>query len=459
MKKYLALSVIASTLLMAGGDVKPVEPVVEVVQEEESVGKVSGQLRAFYVDRTYDNNHPTGNRNALAAGGWVKYETPELNGFSAAVALYGVYGFNIHSINLEDDVNNGYMTYSPSLNGRDGENYGFIGEAYLNYASGNTNIKIGRQKLNTPLAGADDARMLPNLFEAAVVSNTDIEDTTLIVGHVTKMTMGTFSNIYDNGWALGIASGYGAGTTLAQSGDFEDMGVVALGEGYDTDGVTVGGIIYKGIENLTFQAWDYYAHDILNALYLQADYGWNCSLNENVKMKASAQYINQTDVGDDLAGDFAGVSGVDSNYWGVKLGASSGALSGYVAYSQTGDSDGATNGGIITPWGGVPAFTQGMVTRHMFFADTDTWKVAGTYKMDDLLGANVKASAYYAEFDVGSNNTYTNGNAWTATEFGFDVQYQATKDLNLRVRANYPRDFTQSGFGWDEYRVIANYNF
>ena len=101
------------------------------------------------------------------------------------------------------------------------------------------------------------------------------------------------------------------------------------------------------------QAWDYYAHDILNAIYLQADYGWKCRLNEDVKMNASAQYINQSDVGDALAGN------VDSNYWGVKLGASSGALSGYVAYSQTGDSDGATNGGIITPWGGMPALHKG----------------------------------------------------------------------------------------------------
>ena len=74
--------------------------------------------------------------------------------------------------------------------------------------------------------------MLPNLFEAVIVSNTDIEDTTLIAGHVTKMTMGTFSNIYDDGWTLGIASGYGAGTTLAQSGDFEGLsGVINLSDG------------------------------------------------------------------------------------------------------------------------------------------------------------------------------------------------------------------------------------
>ena len=103
----------------------------------------------------------------------------------------------------------------------------------------------------------------------------------------------------------------------------------------------------------------------------------------------------------------------------------------------------------------MPAFTQGIVTRHQFFNDTDTWKVAGTYKVN----TDLKVSAFYVEFDIGAANSYSQGTAWTATESGFDIQYQATKDLNLRLRANFPDDFSQTGTGWDEYRLIANYNF
>ena len=445
MRRYLALSVVASTLLMAGGDIAPVEPVVEAVAEE-SVGKFSGQFRAFYIDRTMDNNHPTGNRNSLAVGGWVGYETAEWNGLSAGFKAYGVEGIRLHDFAATDDPS--FRSYDPSLYGDGGENYGFFGEAYLNYHTGNTNFKIGRQKLNTPLAGADDARMLPNLFEAAVLSNTDIEDTTLVLAHISQMTVGTFGNVYGPG-ALSIQSGYGLGFKEATNGNFADMGVVALGAGTDTSGVTTGAVIYKGIENLTLQAWDYYAHDILNAIYLQGDYGFK--VGDSVKMKASAQYINQSDVGDALAGDVKG------NYWAVKLGASSGALSGYIAYSQTADDDSTLGHGIITPWGGIPAFTQGMVTRHMFFNDTDTWKVAGTYKLNEVLGADVKATAYFCSFDVGDSTYAANT---TTEEAGFDIQYQATENLNLRLRANYPTEFTgPDGYGWDEYRLIANYNF
>lgn len=462
MRKYLALSVVASTLLMAGGDIAPVEPVVAAEAAEVDYGEVFGQFRTFYVDRTYSGT-VNNNRNTLATGGYIGYKTPDFNGFTAAVAAYGVYGFKIHDMSIEDDLANNWANYDPSLTGRDGENYAFIGEAYLNYVLDNTNIKVGRQRLDTPLIGADDARMLPNLFEAAVVTNTDIEDTTMTLAHVTRETTGTFSNIYNDAYGLGFASGYGAGTTLAQSGDFVNMGTVALGHidfnndgstDNKTDGVTAASVIYKGFDGLTLQAWDYYAYDILNAVYLQADYGWTCRLNENVKMNAAAQYINQSDVGDALAGK------VDSDYWGVKLGASLGALSAYAAYSQTGESDGTTSGGIITPWGGMPAFTQGMVTRHQFFSDTDSWKVAGTYKLNELLGEDVSATVFYTEFDIGATNSYDYGTAWTASESGWDIQYNvaSVKGLNLRARANYPRDF-KNGLDWDEYRLIVNYNF
>lgn len=451
MRKYLALSVVASTLLMAGGDIAPVEPVVEAVPVE-SVGKFSGQARAFYIDRTYDGT-VNNNRNSLAVGGWIKYETAVWNGFSAGVAAYGVEGIRLHD---QSAPVAGTASYDPSLYGDGLENYGFFGEAYLNYDGGEYDVTIGRQKLNTPLAGADDARMLPNLFEAAVAHYKGFEDTTLVLAHVTQMTVGTFGNVYGAPSQLSLQSGYGFGYQEATSGDFEEMGYVAAKA--DTDGVTAGAVIYDGIENLKLQAWNYYAHDLMNAVYLQGDYGFDLSA---LKMTVSGQYINQSDVGDSYAGD------VDSNYYGAKLAGSYGAFSAYFAYSTT-DSDTenlsavagdpASNTGIISPWGGMPAFTQGMVTRHQFFADTDAWKVAGTYKMNELLGMDIKASAYYVEFDVGSENSYQVGQDWTAKEAGFDIQYQATKDLNLRFRGNFPTDFAP-GLDWDEYRLIANYNF
>jgi hypothetical protein len=130
-----------------------------------------------------------------------------------------------------------------------------------------------------------------------------------------------------------------------------------------------------------------------------------------------------------------------------------------VAYSTTGsDSDNTLGSSIVSPWGGMPAFTQGMVTRHQFFADTDAWKVAGNYNFKNF-GVNANATLYYCSYDVGKNNPYKDG-TWTATESGFDIKYYPAnvKNLQLRFRGNFPRDFAE-GVDWDEYRFIVNYNF
>ena len=109
----------------------------------------------------------------------------------------------------------------------------------------------------------------------------------------------------------------------------------------------------------------------------------------------------------------------------------------------------------------MSAYTQGMVTRHMFLAGTKAYKLAAGYNFKDL-GANLTAMGYYASFDMHKNSGY--GLERTATESGFDVIYNdaIVKNLQLRARGNFPRDFAESAAGttgWSEYRLIANYNF
>jgi hypothetical protein len=246
-------------------------------------------------------------------------------------------------------------------------------------------------------------------------------------------------------------------------GVFQTMGQAALGDSAKNSGVTAAAAIYKGIPGLTLQVWDYYAHDILNAIYAQADYSWKCLLNPAATMTASVQYIKENDMYADAKIDSA-------PYYGVQLATKAGAFNAAVAYSHTGkDESSAYNGMIITPWGGMPAFTQGMVTRHQFFADTTAWKVSAGYNLKDAIGQDITASAYYASFDVNSDNGYTQ--KVKTTEPGFDITYNnaGIKNLQLRLRGNFPNDFKKTlsssatlkdeTTSWKEYRVIANYNF
>ena len=449
MNKKLVLSTITIGLL-GSLHVNAAEDLSSMFSE----GKASGQIREFSISRTMDLSNPTADeytRNANAVGGYLKYETGTLSGLSFGAAFYTTNGF------LNESPKTDYTEVDPTLLGKNNENYSMLGEAYIQFKAGKTAFKAGRQKLDTPMLGSDDARMLPNLFEAYVLTNTDIADTTLMAAHVTKFAQGTFGRAYTGG-ILAETAGYSAHDTRNQVGEFKNMGTYAINE--STEGVSVLSATHAINKNLKVQLWDYYAHDIMNTIYAQGDASWNCLVTDMVKPSLSLQAIKEDAIGDDLMGK------IDSMYWAAKFDAKIQNLTLSLAYSQTeanSATEAAVNNAIVSPWGGMPAFTQGMVTRHMFLAGTDASKIAASYNFKDL-GANVLATLYYTNYDMAKNNGYTYGDA---SEIGFDIIFKpaVVKNLELRLRANYADDFnvanTTGGYttGWDEYRFIANYNF
>jgi len=241
------------------------------------------------------------------------------------------------------------------------------------------------------------------------------------------------------------------------------MGSYAVGK--NTAGVSILSATYTGVENLKLQLWDYYAHDILNMIYAEANFSWNCLLTDSVKPFVGAQFIKQNEVGDKQLKALGGNGNINSTYWAAKAGASIENFTAYVAYSQTGansSSDKPYANAIISPWGGMPAYTQGMVTRHQFLAGTKAYKIGASYNFK-AFGPDFTTALYYANFDMDKNNGYTVGDA---TESGFDLIYNTgfVKNLQLRLRGNYARDFnvnatTGNKTSWNEHRFIVSYKF
>ena len=443
LKKYLSLV----TVIVLGGTAQASDSFTKAVSE----GDVSGQIRFFYIDRQYSGKKDT-HRSALTGGGHLKYETGDLNGFSSGVAFYTTNNFGLGSDNLPGEV------LDDSLLRGDSEGYNILGEAYVKYKYKKLMLKLGRQKINTPMARAHDVRMLPNFYEGYFLTDKNLPNTTLTLAHITKFAAGTFANVYSGGISA-ATGGYSYITKNSNNGKFSNIGKYAIG--IKTDGITLAGVKYTGIKNLKLQAWDYYVHDILNAIYLQADYSLPVG---PTKLKFSAQYVGEKDVGDGLKRAKAlgkvGFSEVDSDYYALKVGASYSGLSGYVAYSYTAsDSKNPEGANTINMWGSTIGFTNGMVSHHGFYSDTKTWKAVLAYNFKKL-GINANASFYHCNFDLGKNNGYKHGVAWRDKESGFDIKYYPSnvKNLQLRFRGNFPRDFVP-GLDWDEYRLIVNYNF
>jgi imipenem/basic amino acid-specific outer membrane pore len=425
-----------------------------------SEGKASGQIRMFYIDRQYQGGSGADtHRNAMAIGGHLKYELAAWKGLSAAAAFY-----TTNQIHMLD-----YDVQDPSLSGTGLQSYSILGEAYVNYDMSQlgtkTNAKLGYQRYDTPMMGSDDARMLPNTFEAYKFTNSDIENVSFQIAQVTAIAYGTFLNSYlpYAGTILPVTSGYTSQGDVV-SGKYLNMGQAAVGK--NTNGVTNAMVSFKN-KNFNAKISNDYAWDLYNTLYAEAGASWNCLLNDNVHPFVSVQAIKQNSVGDNYMqySTLGGDGKIDSLYWAAKVGAKYAGLTAYAAYSETTANDAgdaAYKNAIITEFGGMPAYTQGMVTRHQFLAGTKAWKVAADYDFK-ALGTDLSTAVFYASFDVDANSGY--GIARTASESGFDIQYypEDVKNLQLRLRGNFPRKFAEAtagnDTGWNEYRFIANYNF
>ncbi|CUV66377.1 conserved exported hypothetical protein [Sulfurovum sp. enrichment culture clone C5] len=253
MKKTLLLSVVASGLLFAGGDIAPVEPAVVTPAPApapvvDSGWKFSGQAVVYYqTDDSYitsrgvtspqDDSLFSQGASAANAGLQLTATNDDLIagiGFGAQINGLGTLGLD------EDVVSDVMQTAGSELNSA------YISQLYLTYGINNTSFKVGRQELPkalSPFAYSEDWNVFKNTYNAALVVNTDIPDTVLVGAWVR-----------DANW-----NGLHA--------DMSDFGKLN-----GNDGVWMLTAQNKSIADLTLTGSFYYANDFANILWVDAQY-------------------------------------------------------------------------------------------------------------------------------------------------------------------------------------------
>ncbi|MBT8343640.1 MAG: hypothetical protein KJO45_02880, partial [Sulfurovum sp.] len=181
MKKTLLLSVVASTMIMAGGDIAPVEPVVEAPVAEAAGWEFGGNAVAYYQTVEADALDGSDLFDSESSFGNTGVQLRATNadvfaGIGAGVEVNGLaelpFIADMYAQNPSSDLDS---------------SGGWISQAYLTYGFGNTSIKVGRQTLPkalSPFAYSENWNVFANTFDAALVVNTDITDTALVYGFV-----------------------------------------------------------------------------------------------------------------------------------------------------------------------------------------------------------------------------------------------------------------------------------
>ncbi|MDP3267325.1 MAG: hypothetical protein Q8M39_10915 [Sulfuricurvum sp.] len=245
--------------------------------------KVSGDAKLFYntsnADYTVTNSAVL---NEKASGLFDQGASAADTALRLAVTgdltkgvSFGATAYAVSTLGLENNLVSNTWTGAHSAN--NGVNdAAWMGELWIAATAGKTTAKLGRMELDTPLAFSEKWSIVPNTFDAAVVINQDLPDTTLVgafVGKGNGFNAGNRSLFgYDNNASVGF-DGMGKN---AEFGTFADKGAYAVAA------------INNSFKPLVAQAWYYNVVNVADAYWLQAD--WDCQLVKDVKV--GVQYAN-----------------------------------------------------------------------------------------------------------------------------------------------------------------------
>jgi len=364
MKKTLLLSVVASTMIMAGGDIAPVEPVV--VAEEVSAWDFSGQAVVYYQTTDAFNNGDLFDQDYSIADAGIKLSAVNKDvfwGIGAGVEMNG-----LATLNLENYLVSGVPQSVANVGGdiNDITDGGWISQAYLTYGFGNTSIKAGRQTLPkalSPFAFSENWNVFANTFDSVLVVNTDISNTTLV-----------YAFVYGNNFN---APG-------ANMRDFNPLN--------DTDGVHMVTAQNQSIDGLTLTGSWYYGKDMTGIDDVNILWG---------DAKFALAGVSLGLQGGTVMGDFVAVNPNDTVAFGAKAGYDFGMFDASIAYTNVDDGDaGLFNvGGVKTP-----LYTQMILNQNFIRSNNDTFVARAGM---EALGGKFSLAYDYTTDDSILNNDYT----------------------------------------------------
>ncbi|MBD3790174.1 MAG: hypothetical protein IE885_07410 [Campylobacterales bacterium] len=169
--KLSLIAALAASAAIAGGDIAPVEPVVEAPAAESATtieGKITGY---YYTDDMFDEMFGSDHQLALGVTLDVSHKFTDW-----LTANFSAVGY----LNTLEDSTLGYFF--------EGDKKGaYFNVANLTATFDGTTLVAGRQLLGTPMLQGYDWLLAPGSFEAYTLMNTSIENLTLVGSYVTKV--------------------------------------------------------------------------------------------------------------------------------------------------------------------------------------------------------------------------------------------------------------------------------
>jgi hypothetical protein len=251
--------------------------------------KVSGDAKLYY----NTTNATEGDGDSLFGQAESSADTALRIGVTGDLlkgVSFGATGYAVSTLGLENNLVANTWTGAHHHSGSV-DDAAWMSELWLAATMGKTTAKIGRMELDTPLAFSEKWSVVANTFDAAVLINQDLPDTTLVGAWVGKGNGVNAIGVLDGVTGLTLENRQDIDTGTVQIDALGIDGIMATDGKFGTfaeSGAYAAAIVNNSFKPLTAQAWYFNVANIADAYWLQADI--NCDLVKGLKI--GAQYAN-----------------------------------------------------------------------------------------------------------------------------------------------------------------------
>lgn len=382
----------------------------QILGKYDPMEHTKSQIRAGYISFNEDEAET---QKGYALSGHIHLNSKRWNGLMVGGSIYTV-------LNL--GINQNPLFVDQDFFDADDNSFILIPEAFISGKWKNTELKAGRQTLDTPHADSDDIRMMPNYFMAYTIRNSDIDGLILFGGLIDQMA----------GWENGI-----------DSSKFIDISDV-LDLQSSTDGIYYASAVYEGIEDLSLSLWYYDYDQIANIWYAEAIYSY--AFNKAFALSMGLQYDKTTKTDQSLLGS------IDSNTFGINAEANfeNLGLTILAAYNKDSGDTGATGLSL----GGGPFFTSMEdQTLDALEHPGSAWVVGVGYQLEKIGLDGLVFGVAYGSFEAEDASLYSSTEIDAVLEYSLSDKFSVTAAFaSVDHQNNIYQDFNQ-------FRLIANYNF
>jgi len=204
-----------------------------------------------------------------------------------------------------------------------------------------------------------------------------------------------------------------------------------------------------------------YVNDFANTLYLYGKY--NFTPSQDWKFAVAAQYSNQQDVGNGVAGD------VDTWFYGLKAeAASSNGMLFFLNYNEVSYNENSYDGGTMFVRWGTPQMFNSFQVQDSELAGTKSVGVGAQFDLGALgLLDSTVIRFRYADYDLPDDLHMVDARQ-DRTEATFDLRYSFTQTsgfgiftqmdgLSIQFRVAY--DSFNNDYDYEAYKAIHGYDF